>query len=557
MKGPQSLKIACLLCLAMLPAVVQAQFTYTTNSGTITITGYTGSSGAVIPSTINGLPVTDIGRNAFYYSYVTSVIIGTNVVNIGTNAFFSCTLLTNVVMPNSVTNIASGAFYSCRSFVNVTMSTNVVNIGGGAFASDGLTNIVIPNSVTTIGSSAFASDGLTSIEIPNGVTTIGSYAFADTDLQSVTIPSSVTNIGMGAFEDCYYLPAILVDTNNLVYVSIAGVLYTKNMTTLEEYPTALGGDYSIPGSVTSIRNQAFHNCYSLTNVTIPNSVTNIGSAAFVGCGLTNILIPASVTSIGSGAFQGNLHLTTITVDSNNPAYMSVAGVLFDKNKTTLITYPAGRGGSYTIPDGVSNIASSAFIMCLNLTNVVICNSVTNVGDAAFSSCLSLTSVVIPNSVTNIGNIVFDNCSSLTSITIPASIKSIGGAAFESCYKLTRVYFEGNAPNSSWESFLGDNNAIVYRLSWATGWNTTFASLPVTLWLPEVQTSNSSFGVSTNGFGFNIKWVSGTVVVVDACTNLSNPNWQPVRTNMLTTGSAYFNDPQWTNYPGRFYRLRSP
>jgi hypothetical protein len=82
-------------------------------------------------------------------------------------------------------------------------------------------------------------------------------------------------------------------------------------------------------------------------------------------------------------------------------------------------------------------------------------------------------------------------------------------------------------------------------------------LPTTLWTPQVQTSGPSFGVRTNQFGFTITWASGMTVVVEACTNLANPIWSPVGTNSLTSGSSYFSDPQWTNYPIRFYRLRSP
>lgn len=106
-------------------------------------------------------------------------------------------------------------------------------------------------------------------------------------------------------------------------------------------------------------------------------------------------------------------------------------------------------------------------------------------------------------------------------------------------------------------FYGVTNAIVYYLPSTTGWTTNFAGRPTAPWLPQLQPTGVSFGVQTNQFAFNINWASGQTVVVEACTNLFHPDWQPVQTNTLTTGSAYFSDPQWTNYPGRFYRLRSP
>jgi len=108
-------------------------------------------------------------------------------------------------------------------------------------------------------------------------------------------------------------------------------------------------------------------------------------------------------------------------------------------------------------------------------------------------------------------------------------------------------------------FDGDNNVIVYYLPGTTGWS-DFANntgVLTALWLPQVQTSDASFGVQANQFGFNINWARGQTLVVEACTDLSNPVWTPVATNTLTGGSSYFSDSQWTNYPGRFYRLRSP
>jgi hypothetical protein len=106
-------------------------------------------------------------------------------------------------------------------------------------------------------------------------------------------------------------------------------------------------------------------------------------------------------------------------------------------------------------------------------------------------------------------------------------------------------------------FSGDPDATAFYLPGTTGWGATFDGLPTALWKPQAQTADSGFGVQTNLFGFNISWASGQTIVVEACTNLSNPLWQPVQTNTLTSGTAYFSDPQWTNYPGRFYRLRSP
>ena len=291
-----------------------------------------------------------------------------------------------------------------------------------------------------------------------------------------------------------------------------------------------------------------------------HSITNIGYEAFFSCtSLANITIPHSVTNIGSYAFAYCTSLTAITVDTNNPVYTNVAGVLFDQSQTTLIQCPGGKAGNYTVPNSATSIGGGAFWGCTSLTNITIPNSITNIGGLAFSSCTSLTNIKIPNSLATIASGALEDCTSLTSITIPKSVTSIGTDAFSGCAKLTGVYFNGNAPSGGSDSsvFRGDNNATVYYLPGTTGWGTTFGGLPTKLWNPQIQANSATFGVRTNRFGFTITGTSGLVIVVEACPNLTNPVWQPIRTNTLTGGSSYFSDPQWTNYPSRFYRLRSP
>ena len=156
-------------------------------------------------------------------------------------------------------------------------------------------------------------------------------------------------------------------------------------------------------------------------------------------------------------------------------------------------------------------------------------------------------------------LAFYSCGNLASITIGNGVTNIGSYAFSHCFNLTSVYFTGNSPaptnDSSVFQYVGVG--MVYYLPGSTGWGTMFDGWPTAVWLPQVQTSDGSFGVLTNQFGFNINWASDQAVVVEACTDLSNPVWTPVGTNTLTDGLSYFSDSQWTNYPGRFYRLRSP
>jgi hypothetical protein len=164
---------------------------------------------------------------------------------------------------------------------------------------------------------------------------------------------------------------------------------------------------------------------------------------------------------------------------------------------------------------------------------------------------------------NIGNEAFFHCYTLGIVTVPGSVTSIGDDAFLFCYDLTNVYFKGNAPSVDLSMFYGEE-PTVYYLPGTTGWATFNANSglnPAVLWNPQAQTSDAGFGVRTNRFGFNITGTSNLVIVVEGCTNLANPIWLPLSTNTLNTfigtkGTSYFSDSEWTNYPGRFYRLRS-
>ncbi len=256
--------------------------------------------------------------------------------------------------------------------------------------------------VTSIGNSAFSQKvTLTSISFPNSLTSIQDHAFFYCyNLTSITIPNSVTTIGYGAFQWCEGVTSINLGTG-----------------------------------VTSIGDAAF-NQTAITSIVIPNSVTNIGSSAFCACEhLTTVTIPATVIYIGIQPFSGNA-LTAINVNSGNPNYSSVSGVLFDKAKTTLITYPQGSGGSsYTIPKGVTTIAPFSFVG-----------------------------------------------SFLTTITFPMTVANLGANAFWDCNNLTGAYFQGNALNPANDTsvFSQDFKGIIYYDTYSTGWGSTFDGLPTAL-----------------------------------------------------------------------------
>ena len=229
------------------------------------------------------------------------------------------------------------------------------------------------------------------------------------------------------------------------------------------------------------------------------------------------------------------------------------GVLFDKAQVKLLQFPIGLGGSYTIPNGVSTIGDAAFNNCTNLMAVTITNSVTTIGYAAFGGCSKLTSLIIPSSVTSIADYAFKDSASIKTVTIGNQLASIGNYAFFVCTNLTSAYFQGNAPATNGNAFYADP-AIVYYLSGTSGWGSTFGGVPTMLWNP--QPDNAGF---TGGkFGFNLTGPANAVVVVQACTNLTNPVWLPVGTNTFSSASkTTFSDAKSGSYRSRYYRVLVP
>jgi hypothetical protein len=243
---------------------------------------------------------------------------------------------------------------------------------------------------------------------------------------------------------------------------------------------ALDGNYETAGS---LGNALYTNDTKYVNLDLSGStLTSIGEKAFYQCtSLTGITIPGSVTTIESQVFDGCTSLTAINVDPANSAYTSENGVLYNKAKTTLVVYPAGKTGStFTIPASVTSIGDGAFNSCTSLTSITILNvtsigdgafwhctslasvtigsGVTSIRDSAFWSCTSLTSVTIGSGVTSIGQAAFQSCTSLTGITIPNTVTSIGQYAFNNCPSLVRVIFQGTITPTNFSSsyaFNGD------------------------------------------------------------------------------------------------------
>ena len=218
-----------------------------------------------------------------------------------------------------------------------------------------------------------------------------------------------------------------------------GVKYSKDGRKLLKAPEELRRDYSVKEGTRIICNSAFFYCRSLTNIIIPKSVTAIGNDVFWDCrSLSNIVIPKSVICLNGNPFSG----WEGKLECLSPNFIYEDEVLFNKDKSKIVSFRNRKIESYIIPDSVTDIGDYAFSHS-SLSNIVIPDSVTDIGDYAFSDCSSLTKIVIPNSVTDIGDYAFWECSSLTNIVIPDSVTDIGNSAFEYCSSLSNIVI----PNS--------------------------------------------------------------------------------------------------------------
>lgn len=390
------------------------------------------------------------------------------------------------------------------------------------------------------------SDSIKTIRIGEGITHIGSFSFWDcymrydySSVKSVYIPSSINSIGYGSF--CRYMSLMDVYIQDIekwcnisfegnplfngasLYVNeklVSTLIIPENVTSIAEH--AFQGCCSItsvllPNNVTSIGAQAFTHCDNLRSVTIPNSVTSIGGSAFYGCkSLTSITIPNGVTSIGDNAFDLCYSLIRIVVEEDNAIYSSdTYGVLYNKNKTTLIKAP-GAITSITIPSSVTSIGAGAFLRCYNLTNVSIPSSVTSIGAVAFGDCRNLPNIVIPNSVTSIGSGAFSDCESLTSITIPNSVTLIRESAFDGCTQLKDVFFTGDAPDIGTSIFVRVTATAYYPTDNGT-------------WTSDVM----------QGYGGSITWVPYTPGEVQmACAGGESIMMGGVSSNVSQSNAVY-------------------
>lgn len=458
--------------------------------------------------------VTRIADYAFYSSALTDISIPNGVREIGTNAFERCHSLTNVSIPASVSYLGTNAFNETTSLQQISVDPlNIVysSQDGVLFNRDrslliyyphgkAETAYAVPTGVTAIADSAFREcNTLRNVTFPNSLTQIGQMAFTlSTNLVEVTFPDSLPTVGRGAFSGCF---------------DLRHVTFGSSLAKIEDNAFNACGSITnlvFPEGLRSIGANAFNSCTNITDVRLPDAVETLSPGAFTRTGLTNIVLGRSLVDFDISALEQCMNLLTISVSSQNSALSDIDGVLFDKDQTTLLLYPRGRPGSYTIPDQVRNIGYSAF---------------------------------------HISQL-------LTSVTVPAGVTNISDFAFYICPNLATLYFGGDRPTIGRNILWTGNNVISYYLPTTSGWDSTFGGLPAVAWNPSAVT-DANFGLRGNQFGFDITGTTGLVIIVEACDSLTNPQWTSISTNTLADVPTSFNDPAWKNHRSRIYRFRSP
>jgi hypothetical protein len=422
-------------------------------------------SGSVyIPDTIGGKNVTSIigitetdgsVRGVFQgCKNITNIILSNFITYLDNYAFQNCEALRSINIPDSVTYIGNNTLDGCSTITTILFGSNsqLITIGDEAFNALQINSMTVPANVTSIGKGAFKNcSQLTSVTFAENseLKTIGNQAFLDCgNLTTFEIPNSVTLIEDNAFENCSLLTSVVfrgnipvkfntdvfedISTDAIAYYigdpntnlsswpnfkrQITYLVDASNNVTIRAFDSkTYDGTFTIPDTiwnkpVTTIHEDAFEYCHNLSSITVPNTVTTIGANAFRDCS----------------------NLTEIIVSPTNDNYSDINGVLFNKSKTTLISFPRGNGvTTYTIPENV-----------------------TTIGDSVFNKNSSLTSINIPASITTIGSFALNECTNLTMVTFLGIVPDISGNysfAYDTEGK-SAVYYVGDPNNNTSDYF---------------------------------------------------------------------------------------------------------
>ena len=354
----------------------------------------------------------DNGRN---------IEVDNDVVIINEGAFKDRRALHHIILPESLEEIELESFRGCSNLEEMDIPEKTLRVGESAFRDCvNLKKLVVRNKCIKIGERAFENCAtLSDISLPDGLTEIYGGVFNSCkSLKQIKLPEKLTILGESAFSDCIGLENI-----------------------------------DIPENVTKIDDLVFNGCIAMQSIKLSEGLKKIGKGAFKNCKkLNSITIPASVTTLSDALFRGCESLKSIKVESKNKHYKSEPNkregsdhVLFNKNKSVLIAYPAAsREVQYDIPDSVTIISDWAFCECKKLNRITVPDSVSEIGEGAFCNCMLLDELEIPDSVEKIDDCAFRGCSSLEKVIIPSSVKELGWGLFDGCEHVVTVYCDENS-----------------------------------------------------------------------------------------------------------------
>lgn len=359
---------------------------------TVKIEAYHGSdTDLLIPSAIDGYTVKEIGNSVFESGELTSVIIPDTVCNIGRYAFYNCSRLKRVTMPCSA-EIMSKAFSGCNSVEKV-----IITSGDGQMTNYSSDPLLLDKDNSFMQTPWYKTKEKVDVVLCNDVKSIGNYAFYRcSNVQSVTVPKTVNSLGLRAFYYNKTLQSVVVSPDNLSYCDVDGVLYSKDMSTLVVYPAGkTDASYNVTDNTINISDYAFSFCQSLSVLNFSCSVSNVGALSIYDCEA----------------------LKQVNVPENNDAYYSSDGVLYSKDKSTLVYYPSGKEDKefLMLPD--TTAIGERAVCFTKLESVKISQGVTKIGSYAFCSNKGVSEIFVPNSVEYVDSNAFYLCASLVKITI--------------------------------------------------------------------------------------------------------------------------------------------
>ena len=463
--GRVALFFALVVSMTAIGSSTTPRISHALSSGGLTFTEINGESweltgcddtcatDIVIPSSVDGKPVTSISSSIFYATQnINRVELPASIMEIGTYPFFYSSVATIAVNP------ASQHFKVVGNMLLNKTGSELVGYASGSSS----TSLTIPDGVTKLRQGAISSNTLTSISLPESLQEIGVQAIKVSGLLTIELPASLSIIGYDAFTPS--LTSFTVNAGNTTFSTTDGVLFKGS--TLFRYPAARSDtSYSVPAGTTDIEPEAFRN------------------ASF----LDSLNLPASISTLTGASLSGLSNLASINVNASNTTFSSNDGVLFRGN--TLVRYPSKKvNTSYSVPSGITEIGEAAFDSATLLTSLLLPDSLRIIGFNGLVRMSGLTSIDLPTGLTTLGAYALA-VTGLTSVVIPHTVTNWGGDVFSFTQVFESVYFEGDAPPVSAFGYITPT-AKIHRIVGTAGWpalGDQYGGLEQVAWTPAITT----------------------------------------------------------------------